>query len=257
MKKLLTYQQLNESNKASEVLEKLLQKFDEKIDTEKLFQFLLPFKKEMDLLCRKYYKNGTIDADQIHSDLKSLSLMKEEYEWYKREFDEDENNNTILRYLYKFFVKWPRNFVTGLWDIFHMTVIETWQDDMMPILGKVMSMLMFIVWILVGIIVYMISVWAFLFFDMKMNGLTHGEVKKNQFEAAHIEHYSTTVYVGKVPVTTWHTRNVPDRWHIQVTGEKGRIEDWVTYNPNASEIAQPGTEVKKDDNWSWEDTEKR
>ena len=33
MKKLLTYQQLNESNKASEVLEKLLQKFDEKIDS--------------------------------------------------------------------------------------------------------------------------------------------------------------------------------------------------------------------------------
>lgn len=61
MKKLLSYQQLNESNKVTDLLEKLLQNFDEKIDTEKLFRFLLPFKKEMDLLCRKYYKNGTIN----------------------------------------------------------------------------------------------------------------------------------------------------------------------------------------------------
>ncbi len=257
MKRLLTYQQLNESNKVTEVLENLLQKFDEKIDSEKLFQFLLPFKKEMDLLCRKYYKDGTIDADQIHSDLKSFSLMKEEKGYFDREYDEDDANNVILRYLYKFFVKWPRNFVTGLWDLFKTTVIETWQDDMMPIMSKFMSMLMLIVWILVGIVVYLISVWAFLFFDMKMNGLTQGKVEENRFEAAHIEHYSTTIYVGKVPVTTWHTRNVPDRWHIQVIGKDGRIEDWVTYNPQASEEAQPGTNVTKNDDWSWEDTEKR
>jgi hypothetical protein len=253
MKKLLTYQQLNESNKATEVLENLLQKFDEKIDSEKLFKFLLPFKKEMDLLCRKYYKNGTIDADQIHSDLKSFSLMKEE-RGYEEEFDEDEANNVILRYLYKFFFKWPKNFVTGLWEFFHTTVIETWQDDMM---GKFMSMLMLIVWILAGILVYIISVWSFLFFDVKMNGLTSGRVEENRFEAAHTERYSTTVWVGKVPVTTWHTRHVPDRWHIQVIGKDGRVEDWVTYNTNASNIAKPGNEVQKDDNWSWENTVKR
>ena len=257
MKKLLTYQQLNESNKVTDLFEKLLQKFDEKIDTEKLFQFLLPYKKELDLLCRKYYKEGSIDADQIHYDLKSLSLMKEEREWWQKEYDEDENNNTILRYLYKFFVRWPRNFVTGLWNLFHGTVIETWQDDMMPIMSKVMSMLMLIMWIIVGVIVYIISVWSFLFFDMKMNGLTHGEVKQNKFEAAHTERYTTTIIVGKVPITQYHTRNVPDRWHIQVVGESGRIEKWVTYDSKASEVAQPGTEVKKDDRWSWEDTEKR
>jgi len=257
MKKLLTYQQLNESNKDTDLFEKLLQKFDEKIDTEKLFQFLLPYKKEMDLLCRKYYKEGTIDADQFHSDLKSFSLMKEEREWWEKEYDDDETNNTILRYLYKFFVKWPRNFVTGLWNIFKMTVIETWQDDMMPVMGKLMSALVLLVWVLVGILVYLISVWTFLFFDMKMNGLTQGKVNKNQFEAAHVEHYTTTIYIGKVPVTQYHTRNVPDRWHIQVLGEKGRIEDWVTYNPQASEEAQPGTNVTKNDDWSWEDTEKR
>lgn len=257
MKKLLTYQQLNESNKVTDLFEKLLQKFDEKIDTEKLFQFLLPYKKEMDLLCRKYYKEKTIDADQIHSDLKSFSLMKEEREWWEKEYDDDETNNTILRYLYKFFVKWPRNFVTGLWNIFKMTVIETWQDDMMPVMSKLMSVLALAMWILTGILVYLISVWTFLFFDMKMNGLTQGKVNKNQFEAAHVEHYTTTIYIGKDPVTQYHTRNVPDRWHIQVLGEKGRIEDWVTYNPQASEEAQPGTNVTKNDDWSWEDTEKR
>jgi len=257
MKRLLTYQQLNESNKFTEVLENLLQKFDEKIDSEKLFQFLLPFKKEMDLLCRKYYKDGAIDADQIHSDIKSFSLMKEERGYFDREYDEDEANNVILRYLYKFFVKWPKNFVTGLWKFFHMTVIETWQDSYDGFLSKVMSVIALICWILVGVIVYLISVWAFLFFDMKMNGLTSGKVEENRFEAAHTEQYSTTVIVGKVPVTTWHTRNVPDRWYIQVVGESGRIEDWVTYDPQSSEAAQPGANVIKDDNWSWEDTEKR
>ena len=78
MKNLMTFKQLNESKSVDDILKTLLEKFEKGVDSKKLFQFLLPFKKEMDLLCRKYYKEGKINADRIHSDLKSLSLMKEE-----------------------------------------------------------------------------------------------------------------------------------------------------------------------------------
>jgi len=252
MKHLKSYQQLNESQKVNEFLGTILDRFEEKVDSKKLFHFLLPFKKEMDSLCRKYYKEGAIDADKIYSDIKSFNLTTESY-WDKT-YDEDEDNNVVLRYLYKFFVKWPKSFVTGLWDIFHMTVIEPWQEDG---LGKVLSSLMMVMWILVGIIVYIISIWSFLFFDMKFNGLTHGKVTGNNFEAAHTETYTSTIMVGKVPIIQYHTRHVDDRWHIQIKGEGGRVEDWVTYSPNASDNASPGAEIKKDDNWSWENTEKR
>lgn len=255
MKNLMTFKQLNESKSVDDILKTLLEKFEKGVDSKKLFQFLLPFKKEMDLLCRKYYKEGKIDADRIHSDLKSLSLMKEERGYYREEYDENEANNVILRYLYKFFVKWPKNFVTGVWEFFEMTVIDTWHDD--DILGKVLSFFSIIMWVFVGVLIYMISTWTFLFFDVKYNGLTSGKVERKSFERAHSETYYTTISTENSTITIPQTRWVNDRWHILVKGEKGREEYWVTYNPAASESVVEGSEVKKDDNWSWEDTKQR
>lgn len=235
-------------------MEKILQNFEDKIDNTKLFEFLKPFKNEMDLLCRKYYKNGTIDANQIHSDLKSLSVMNEERSWGELDFDEDDNNNIILRYLYKFFIKWPTDFIKGLWDFFKVTVIEPWEDG---IGGKFISVMSMSLWILVGILIYVVSVWSFLFFDMKMNGLHSGKVTETQFEVAHQEQRSNVIMVGKTTIVQYYTVDIPDRWHIQVEGENGRVEDWVTYDKSASDKAQPGEEVTKNQDWSWEMTEKR
>lgn len=258
MKRLMTFDQLNENNSNVNILKDILSKFEEKVDSEKLFKFLLPFKKEMDLLCRKYYNNGKIDADKIQADLKSFNLMTEEMRWrngrYEEDFDEDETNNVILRYLYKFFIKWPKSFVYGVWEFFEMTVIDTWKDEW---LGKAISITSIFMWIIIGVLVYLLSTWAFLFFDMKMNGLSTGKVLDKTFQEAHLEHYTTTIYVGKVPITQYHTRNVPDRWFVELKGENGRIEKWVTYNPSSADSAENGTSITKNDNWCWEDTEKR
>jgi len=250
MKTILTYNQLNESYRGSEYLEKLLLRFEEKIDNKRLSQFLLSYKREVDIICRKYYENGVINGNKILSDLKSLSLMKEEME-----YDDDQKNNIILRYLYKFFVKWPRNLVSGLWRIFHITVIEQFQNG--GTLEVLMGSIMAILYSLVAIIVCIISVHTFLFFDMKLNGLTEGKVVKNKFESSHTEHYTQSVIVGKSVIQIPQTRFVPDRWHVDIAGKDGRIESWVTYYQGAANLAKPGVEIKKDDNWSWEGTEKR
>jgi hypothetical protein len=112
-------------------------------------------------------------------------------------------------------------------------------------------------WIFVAVIIFVISVWTFLFFDMKMNGLTHGQVTGKSFQAAHEEQRSNTIMVGKTPITTYYTVHIDDRWFIQLKGDNGRVEDWVTYNPNAADAAKDGVDVTKDDNWSWNNTEKR
>ena len=252
MKHLQTYQQLNESQKMNNFLEDLLKSMCEKIDSKKISHFLLPFKKEMDSLCKKYYINGKVDADRIYSDLKSFDLTTESY--WEPTYDEDKKNNVVLRWLYKFFVKWPKGFVTGLWDIFKITVIDPWGDGA---LGKSLSILMSGCYILVGILVYIISVYSFLFFDMKMNGLTHGKVEGESFEKAHSETRTMTTMAGKTPITTVYTVWVEDRWFIQVKGDNGRVEDWVTYNPQVGNQTGDGSEVTKDNNWSWSNTEKR
>lgn len=259
MKHLQTYQQLNESNKGSDLFESLLKKLGDKTDTKKLFKLLLPFKKQMGTFVKKYSSNGKIDADRIFNDLKSFNLTTESLEDDDSMYDilkSAASNNIILKFLYKFFVTWPKNFVTALWSIFHETVIESWSD---PYMGKGISIMMSLLWVITAVAVYLLSYLAFMFIDMEMNGLDHGKVISKKFQASHEEIVTTTVMVGKVAVISSYPVHIADRWFIQLKGDgdDARVEDWVTYNPSVADHTKNGDDVKKDDNWSWSGTEKR
>jgi hypothetical protein len=253
MKYLKTYQQINES-KGSDFLEGVLDKFSKSIDSKKLSEFITPHKEFLRPYFDKYVKNGIINADLIHSDFSKLNFKANESWGRDDDYAYDTDNNPVLRYLYKFFVRWPKSFVKGIWEFFHMTVIETFKDGGM---GVVMSMFMSMMWVLAAILVYLLGMLMYQVTDYAFNGLEKGKVKTEiKFEPAHYEDHVHTIIVGKV-TTTYITHDwEPNKWHTQVQDENGkRVENWVTYNKEVGEHTKVGQEVVNDDNWSWEGTE--
>lgn len=252
MKHLQTYYQLNESINTSNFMKKILENFDDKIDKSKLTKIVMRFKNDLYRLFTKYSENSKINADRIFKDVKSFNLTTESY--WDPEYDEDQSNNVILRMLYKFFIKWPKNVVKFIWEMFYDTVIETWKWG--SALDRIMSGLMLACWIIVGIVVYFLIYLSVMFIDMKFNGIEHGKVTDKVFQAEHNELVPVTIMVGKVPVTTYHTVHYNDRWFVQVTNGD-RVEDWVTYNRDLADTTSIGKEIDKIEDWSWSSTEKR
>jgi hypothetical protein len=256
MKHLKSYQQINES-KGSEPIKDILEKFSKKIDTKELVEFLQPYKMHIKKYYDKYVKDGVINADLIHSDFSRLNFTANEERGFRYGDEDyaDEDNNPVLKFLYKLFVRWPKNFVTGLWHFFNETVIETFKDGGM---GIVMGIFALAMWIATAILVFALGVFTYQFIEMEFNGLDHGKVESEvSFEPAHYEMTPHTMYIGKTTQTYYTNDYYPDAWHVEVEGEKGRIEKWGTGSERAANHARMGTEISKEDGWSWEWTEKK
>ena len=255
MKYIKTFNQINESNENKTLLY-FINKISKNIDTKSLFNLLLPNKNLILPYYRKYYKNGIINVDMIYSDFKRLNFRANEsfdYDSYKwtRSDNENNENNPILRFLYKLFIKWPKNIVIGIWNAFKETVIDEFKDSEF-LMGSVGMLL----WIMVTVITILIGFFTYQFAEHEFNGLKSGRVKTENFEPSHYELHTHTILIGKT--TSVYTTNdyVPDKWRVSVIGENGREETWYTYNKDvANNIV--GKTINNDDNWTWEDTNKK
>lgn len=245
--KILSYQELNESRK-NDILEKLLNNFAKNVDTTKLSNLLKSHKVQLNILVKKYVTDGVIDANRIHADIKNLSILKEERGYYDEEFDEDDNNNVILRYLYKIFIKWPRNLVVGIWDMFKETVIETFEDSFW------MGILSSILWIISAIIVFLLSLFVYMTVEHFVNFMEKGVVKtQTEFVPQHTEYITQTTHVGNSTIITQVPVNVPDQWKLQVKDAKGsdRTEYWYTSNREAGTNVKIGDTISNGEVWNW------
>jgi len=252
MQYLQTFEQLNESNK-NELVKKLLEKFS-KLDINKLKKILDPYKDTLKKYYDKYSKDNVVDVQLIYNDLKRFSFTSERYSWEEPEdYADDTSNNIILRILYKVFVRFPKNIVTGIWEIFKETVIELFQEG-----EYFMGSLMSIIWVIAAILAFVISVYTFQFVDMSFNGLEKGTITSElTFTPAHNQPIVNTVSNGKTTYTYTTYIWVPDTWTAQVTGDNGRVEDWSTTNSNLVDHVKKGDHIKNDQNWTWTFTEKR
>lgn len=244
MRYIKSYTQLNEST-GSDILKPLLDKFSNKIDSKKLAELILPNKDILLPYYNKYVKNGVIQADMIYSDFSKFNFKANEGYWDPEDYADDKNNHPVLRFFYKLFVRWPKSFITGVWEIFYDTVIDTWRDS------KFMSIVMSILWIGVAMLVYLIGYLTYSFVEHSINGLENGVVKAEEFRPAHYETHIHTINTGKT-VSTYTTNDwVPDTWYVEVEGENGRVETWKTSNSQIGENTEEGDTVKNDDNWTW------
>lgn len=252
MKHIKTYQQINES-KGSDILVDLLDKFSKKIDAKKLYNLLLPNKELLLPYYKKYCKGGVINADMIYADFSKFNFKANEDHYYgdKEDYADNEDNNPLLRFLYKLFARWPKNFILGVWEIFYDTVIGSWRDS------KAISIMMGFMWIMVALLVYLLGYITYQFTEHAISGLEKGKVETEQFQPAHYEQVPHTMIVGKTTVTYFTNDYIPDKWHIEVVGDNGREEMWYTYNRSVAKHIKRGQEVTNDDDWTWEETEKR
>lgn len=248
MKYLQSYHELNESN-SSDVIQDLIKKFSKKIDSKKLSKLVISNKDLLMPYYNKYVKNGQIMADLILSDFKKFNFKANEGYW-DRDYADDKNNHPVLRFLYKFFVRWPKSFVSGIWEIFHDTVIDTWRDS------KFMSILMSILWIIVVIFTLLIGYLTYTLIEHSINGLDSGKVTEMEFVPAHYETHVHTISTGKTISTYTTTDWVPDAYNVLVVGENGREEIWKTYNISLAKEVDEGETIQNDDNWTWIGTQK-
>lgn len=251
---LKTFEQMNESND-SNTLESLLKKFSKSVDSNKLKNLLEPYQDTIKKYYDKYYKDGVIDAQLIYNDFKKLNFSaNEEYSWDDEEdYADDDSKNPILRLLYRVFVRFPKNVITGIWSIFKETVIDSFRDGEV-MLGAIASF----IWVITAVLVFVIGVFAYQATDWYFNGLESGKIiTELQFTPAHQQAVVHTVRTGKSSYTYVTYIHVPDTWSTEVEGDNGRIEDWSTTNPNLVDKVRIGTLIKNDDNWQWAGTEKR
>jgi len=249
MRYIKSYTQLNESAKGSDILKTLLDKFSKNIDSKKLAELILPNKDILLPYYKKYVKDGVINADMIYSDLSKFNFKANEGYWDK-DYADDKNNHPVLRFLYKLFVRWPKSFISGIWEVFYDTVIDTWRDS------KFMSILMGVLWILAAMLIYLLGYITYSVVEHSMNGLESGVVKTEEFKPAHYELRPHTIIIGKATTTYYTNDYIPDTWYIEVEGENGRVETWQTTNSQVGENTEEGDKVINDDNWTWCGTDK-
>jgi hypothetical protein len=247
MRYIKSYTQLNESA-GSDILKTLLDKFSNNIDSKKLAELILPNKDILLPYYKKYVKDGVIQADMIYSDFSKFNFKANEGYWDK-DYADDKNNHPVLRFLYKLFVRWPKNLITGIWEIFYDTVIDTWKDS------KFMSILMGVLWILTAMLIYLLGYITYSVVEHSINGLESGIVKSEGFKPAHYELRPHTITNGKTTTTYYTNDYIPDTWYIEVEGENGRVETWQTTNSQVGENIEEGDQVINDDNWTWCETD--
>jgi hypothetical protein len=246
-------------SKTDDLVKNILDKASSKVDTKKIWNLLSPYKSYMDKLVKKYTIGGVIDSDKIYGDIKALQFGVSESRfsrssWSFREpesYDRDENNNVVLRLLYRFFVRWPKDLITGLWELFNTMIIDEIKDRNWFV-ATVNSGIA----IITSIVVYLLGYWTYQFTEHAINGLDSGKVQEIRLEPAHYETHYHTVRSGKSSYTYTTHDYVADRWHVDVVGDNGREEMWVTYSPEVAHHTRVGQTIVNDDAWTWEDTEK-
>jgi hypothetical protein len=248
MRYIKSYTQLNEST-GFDILNPLLDKFSKNIDSKKLSELILPNKDILLPYYKKYVKDGVIQADMIYSDFSKFNFKANEGYW-NDDYADDQDNHPVLRFLYKLFVRWPKNFITGVWRLFYDTVIDTWRDS------KFVSILASILWTVAAILVYLLGYLAYSLVEHSVNGLETGIVKSEEFRPAHYETHVHTTTVNNMTSTYTTSDWVPDTWFVEVEGENGRVETWQTINQQIGESTKEGDKVTNDDNWTWCDTNK-
>jgi hypothetical protein len=250
MKHLKTYEQLNESfvdDKMKLVLDKL-----SKIDTKKIVEALLPYKKMLKPYYDKYYVNGVVRPDLVEADIRKFNFTAKTNEGlFDDDYADEKSNPLILRILYKVFVRFPKSIIDLIVDLF--TVVYEyfkegeWGWGLLGSAGIIIG----------GILIWILGVFAYQCGDYLFNGLDNGVAKSGaQFEPAH---YETHVHhTGGKHSHTYTTHDyVPDRWHVEVQGlgeESHRTEKWITYNKTEGDGVWKGDTLTNDDNWTWEGT---
>jgi hypothetical protein len=244
MRYIKSYEQLNEST-SSDTLKSLLDKFSNKIDSKKLAELVITNKDILIPYYKKYVKDGVVNADMIYSDFSKFNFKANEGYWNDDDYADDENNHPVLRFLYKLFVRWPKNFITGVWSIFKDTVIDSWRDN------KFISIMMSVLWIISSILIYLLGYLTYSLIEHEVSGLDSGIVKAEDFKPAHYESHIHTVSNGNSTMTYTTSDWVPDAWFVEVEGESGRVETWQTYNREVGSSVNTGDKVINDDNWTW------
>lgn len=247
MRYIKSYEQLNEST-SSDTLKLFLDKFSNKIDSKKLAEVVITNKDILIPYYKKYVKDGVVNANMIYSDFSKFNFRANE-EYLNYDYADDENNHPVLRFLYKLFVRWPKNFITGVWSIFKDTVIDTWRDN------KFASIIMSVLWIIAAILIYLLGYLTYSLIEHEVNGLDSGIVKSEDFKPAHYELHVHTVSNGNSTMTYTTSDWVPDAWFVEVEGESGRVETWQTYNREVGSSVNTGDKVINDDNWTWCETD--
>jgi hypothetical protein len=243
------YQQLNESIN-SNALETILNKFSKGVDSKKLSSLVISNKNFFMPYFKKYVKDGVVMSDMIYQDLSKLNFSANE-SWYDEDYADKEDNNPVLRFLYKLFVRWPKNLVMGIWNLFKEMVIDEWRFD------KTMSIFASLLFIVSSILIFFLGYLAYAFVEHEVSGLKTGEVQSEEFVPGHFEMRVHTIIAGKVPMTYTTNDWVPNAWYVEVVGKNGRKELWYTYNSTIGRSVKKGQEITNDDNWTWGETEKK
>jgi len=250
MKHLKSFEQMNESlssDKLKSVLDKL-----SKTDTKKLVEVLLPYKSFLKPYYDKYYVNGIVQPELIYADIRKFNFTAKTNESFDEDYDDDKSNPLIMRILYKIFVKFPKNVIDLISDIFK-NIYESFKDGNWA-MGLISSALV----IIGGVLIWVLGVFAYQCGDYLFNGLEKGKALGGaEFEAAHYETHYHSYRVGKTTHTYTTHDYVPDRWHVEVRGidDKERVEKWVTYDKKTGDDVWKGDLLVNDDNWEWEFTE--
>jgi hypothetical protein len=249
MKHLKTYNQLINESKSEGILKSILDNFSKKVDSKLLGNFVRSHKDVLSKYKNKYSKDGIINADSILIDLKRFNFSANES--YNDDYASNDDNNPVLRFLYKLFVRWPKNFVTGLWSLFKSSVV----DEFGKYGDKVIGSIALFLWIMVSLIVFLIGYFTYACTEHALHGLDKGKVVSEvSFQAAHEDMVPITTTCGNSTITTYTYIHVPDRWHVEVKGDNGRIEEWETESRNIADQAEMGVEITNDNNWTWEET---
>jgi hypothetical protein len=248
MKNIKTFKQHNETllneSLSFDTLKNILNKLSKSVDTKKVANLVIPNKKLLTPYLNKYVKDGVIMADLIYEDFSKLNFRANEA-W--GDYADDSSNHPVLRFLYKLFYRWPKNFIMGVWEVFYDMVIDTWGES------KIMSIFAGMLWLLVGILVYLLGYLTYSVVEHEISGLDKGIVKEEKFDPGHYEVRVHVISNGKT--TSTYTTNdwVPDTWYIEVEGD-GRKEVWYTYNSEVGKSVDVGDEVVNNDDWTWGET---
>jgi hypothetical protein len=204
-------------------------------------------------MARKYSSDGILDGDRIKRDLISFNLTTES-RWHrydynrKPEYDEEESNSIILRYLYKVFVKFPKNFISGIFNFFKDIIVDTFREG-----EYVISIMMSIITIVLAVLLFILGVFIYEAIEHEMNGIESGVVNSTSFEPAHTEPITHVIIINGHSHTYITNEWVNDRWWVEIRDGK-RVENWYSYNIQNASV---GDTLLNDENWIWGETKDR
>ena len=212
------------------------------VDSSKMIKLVSKHGNLIEKLVKKYVVDGVIMVDKIESDVKSLQFGVSE---------NIENENVMIRLLYKFFYSWPKAVVEVIWGFIYDLVIYPLKRGhfITSLIGS------FGILIVAGI-VCLFSIWIFNVGDVMLNGIERGRVEKVEFIPAHDEMRVQTIYSGGKRSDWYYTEHIPDGWQVYVSDGE-RVETWITHSRELSNNTEVGDSLTNGIGWRWTSTIKR